>query len=89
MQAAAGADRRITLAFRLATSRTPTPAELRVLREGLEYQLARYREDRDAAAKLLGVGESPRDTSLPESELAAYTAMAGLLLNLDETVTKE
>jgi len=82
-------DERITLAFRLATSRRPSAAELRVLREGLEYQRERYCDDPDAALKLLSVGESPRDVSLPASELAAYTTLAGLILNLDETVTKQ
>ena len=36
-----------------------------------------------------GQGESPRDPALDASELAAYSAVAGLILNLDEVVTKE
>jgi hypothetical protein len=80
---------RLTLAFRLTTSRTPMAAELQVLVEGLEYQRERYLADASAADKLLAVGESPRDPSFSPSELAAYTAMVGLLLNLDETVTKQ
>ena len=43
----------------------------------------------DAAAKLLTQGESPRLESLDANEFAAYTMVASLLLNLDETVTKE
>jgi hypothetical protein len=37
----------------------------------------------------LSVGESKRDEALEPTEYAAWTMMANLLLNLDETVTKE
>ncbi len=80
---------RLTLAFRLATARPPRPAELRVLVGNFEGHLAQYRADRDAALKLLGAGEAPRDERLDPGELAAYTATANLILNLDEVVTKE
>ncbi|MCC6420640.1 MAG: DUF1553 domain-containing protein, partial [Gemmataceae bacterium] len=80
---------RLTLAFRLATARVPRPAELAVLRGGLADHLARYRADRAAALALLRAGESGRDERLDVAELAAYTAVASLILNLDETITKE
>ena len=38
--------------------------------------------------KLLGVGRLPRDPAIPAAELAAYTAIANLILNLDEVITK-
>ena len=44
---------------------------------------------RPAALALVQTGESPRNEKLDVSELAAYTAVAGLILNLDETITKE
>ena len=37
---------------------------------------------------LLKVGESKRDATLDVSELAAWTIVANLILNLDETITK-
>jgi len=37
----------------------------------------------------VSVGESPLNEQLNVSELAAYTTVASLILNLDETVTKE
>ena len=43
---------------------------------------------RQAALKLLSVGESPRDEKLDAAELAAWTMVASVILNLDETVTK-
>jgi hypothetical protein len=39
--------------------------------------------------RLLRHGESRLDDRLDPAELAAYTATAGVILNLDETITKE
>jgi hypothetical protein len=35
------------------------------------------------------MGESPRDPTLDVKELAAYTSIASLILNLDNTISKE
>ena len=45
--------------------------------------------DKDAALKLLEIGESGYDRNLDVSELAGWTIVASILLNLDETITKE
>ncbi len=75
--------------FRLVTGRQPQAIELRILSGGLQEHLATYRDDPKSALKLVSLGESPRNKALNVPELAAYTAIAGLLLNLDEAVTKE
>jgi hypothetical protein len=80
---------RLTFAFRVATARRPRPAELRILSESFARHRDLYQTDRPAAAAFLNQGESPRDPALDTSELAAYSAVAGLILNLDEVVTKE
>jgi mono/diheme cytochrome c family protein len=80
---------RLAAAFRQATSRRPRPEELRILVDGFSDQLTRFRRDPSAARVLLTAGESQRDPKLDPVELAAYTAMAQLILNLDETLTKE
>ncbi len=80
---------RLTLAFRLATGRFPRPGELTILGQDFQAHLARFRDDPDAARALLAVGESPRDTALDPAEHAAYTAVANLILSLDETITKD
>src|SRR5262249_18245378 len=82
------ADERIAFAFRLATARKATAKEVAVLRKIFDRQIAVYRSDRDAATKLLSVGESPRNEKLDLAELAAWTTVASVILNLDETVTK-
>jgi len=80
---------RLTLAFRLLTARKPKDLELQVLVGSFRHHLDAYRKDGKAALKLVSVGESPRDAKLDVAELAAYAAVAGLFLNLDETITKE
>ena len=82
-------EERIAYAFRLATARPPKPAESQVLRDTLDRFLGSYRANPPAAVKFLSQGEHPRDETLDPSELAAYTSVASLILNLDETITKE
>jgi hypothetical protein len=80
---------RITYAFRLASSRRPTSPELKILVDGFEHYLSEFRRDQQAAKKLISTGESPLKQELDAAELAAYTAVGSLILNLDEVVTKE
>ena len=80
---------RISFAFRGATARLPSAKETQLLRNLFRLQLGRYRGDKKAALDLLGVGESKWDTKLDASELAAWTMVASVILNLDETITKE
>jgi hypothetical protein len=80
---------RLTYAFRLATARRPSGKEISVLRSLLEGRLKVFKQDRQAALKLLSVGESPRNKKLDVAELAAYTTVASVIYNLDETITKQ
>jgi hypothetical protein len=82
------ADARLTFAFRAATGRTPSPAELSTLRNSLTKYSARFGQSPDAAEEFVSHGQSARDESLNIVELAAHTAIASLLLNMDETVSK-
>jgi hypothetical protein len=88
MAGGATPEERASLAFRLATSRQPAADELAVLVEFYTESLARFQADRDAAAKLLAYGDAPRKTDLDAAEHAAWTMVANLILNLDETITK-
>jgi hypothetical protein len=80
---------RIVLAFRYATGRRPRAEELQILRANLQHHRLRYKRDPQAAAKLVAAGQYPRDPCLEVGELAAHTAVASLILNLDEVITKE
>ncbi len=80
---------RLTFAFRQATARKPTPAELSVLRNVYIQHLASYRKDVKAAEALLSIGAATADAKLNKAELAAWTMVVSAILNLDETITKE
>jgi hypothetical protein len=80
---------RLTYGFRWTTGRKPSPSELEVLVALFQEQHTHYQTKADEAVKLLSIGESKRDESLNPSEYAAMTMMGNLLLNLDETLTKE
>jgi uncharacterized protein DUF1553 len=80
---------RIRFAYRLAMARPPTAAETKVLLRVLDQERSTFQKDHDAALKLLSVGESKRDEKLDATVLAAWTTVASMILNLDETITKE
>lgn len=82
-------EQRIRYAYRWVLGRAPTVAEMRVLLDGLQKRLARYQSDEEAALRLVSIGEYIRDEQLNVAELAAYTLTASVILNLDETITKE
>ena len=81
-------DQRITFAFREILARNPQPDELAIVAAELANHLERYRQDTDAATKLITHGESKPPADMNGSELAAYTLIANMLLNLDETLTR-
>ena len=80
---------RIEYAYKLALARAPKRVEWPVLLKTLDHYAARYRDDPKAALGVIGQGESIRDRKLETAELAAYAAIAGVILNLDELITKE
>jgi hypothetical protein len=80
---------RAAYAFRLATARLPEPDEIDVLLRTYEAQLGVYTADPKAALALLSVGESKRNEALDPSQQAAWTVVSNMILNLDETITKE
>ncbi len=82
-------EQRVSYAYRLATAHRPWPDTQAVLVDGFHHHLDRYQADRTAALQLVSVGERPRDETLDIAELASYTMVANLILNLDRTITKE
>ena len=89
MKHGANDEARLDFAFRLCTARPPSAAEKQVLASSLARLRERYTADPEAAKKLIATGESKPDPALPAPELAAFTALGSLLLNLDETLTRE
>ena len=58
------------------------------LETSLHQMQQHYASDPKAAHSLVEIGEMKRDASIPEPELAAWTMVASVMLNLDETINK-
>lgn len=86
-EAVGDARARAAYGFRLCTSRAPQPQEIDQLTKLYEQQSARLKSDRAAVSKLLG--DLKTDDEERNTELAAWAVVSNVLLNLDETVTKE
>ena len=79
---------RLDLAFRLALARPPSKEEIGVLQNLLEKEHAIYAENEKDALAFLKTGEKPTDATLDPAELAAWTSIARVILNLHETITR-
>jgi hypothetical protein len=73
--------------FRLCVSRKPSDAELQALVALYEETREKYERDPGAAERLALVLR-PAKATLDPAELAAWTVIANVLLNLDETINK-
>jgi hypothetical protein len=83
------ASSRLQYGFRLVTGRAPSPHELELLQGNLQFHRDYFAGKPDEMAEYLKQGDSPPDPALNKRDLAAYAAVGSLLLNLDETITKE
>ncbi|MDA1222257.1 MAG: DUF1553 domain-containing protein [Planctomycetota bacterium] len=79
---------RIERAFRAVVVRAPAADEVEVLAEILAEHRAEYRSDEAAARELLGIGLAATPESGTPAELAAWTSVARVLLNLHEGITR-
>ena len=87
--AAAGADAaRIDWLFRTVLARKPEPPEAALVSRALAGHRARYAADVEAAMKTVSHGESKPKADIPPAELAAWTLVGNMLLNLDEALTR-
>ncbi|MBX3177918.1 MAG: DUF1549 domain-containing protein [Candidatus Hydrogenedentes bacterium] len=87
-----GGDRaadRVRHGFRLALAADPEAEKREILIGGLSDYQTHFAARPEEAQALLGVGASDYDTNIPEAELAAYTALASVMLNLDQFVNRE
>lgn len=82
-------DARLVLAGRRILSRAPSEEELSIWKRSLGRSRERFTADPASATAFLSNGDSARDESLPAVEHAALANVCLLLLNLDETLTKE
>jgi len=80
---------RLTWAWRRALQRRPDAQELGTLRKVLTERRAAYRADPAAAKELLKVGLTPPPAQADPAELAAWTHVTRVILNLHETLTRD
>ena len=88
-EAKGGTTERITWAFQTALQRNPAPAELATLRGVYEKHLASYKADPAAADAYLKTGFAPVPDGSDKPELAAWSHIARILINLHETITRQ
>lgn len=86
LSAANNDDERLAHAFRLALSRSPLPQEKQRLRELLNAEMTALRKAPEEANQIVGP-KPPANSDLVQ--LAGWTTVARVILNLDETITRE
>lgn len=79
---------RLSHGFRLLTSRGPTQEELGLLEDLLQQELQVFRQDPGKARTYLQVGEYRASPALDPSALAAYAAVANVIMNTDEAFSR-
>ena len=79
---------RVDFAYRVVLSRSPLPAEVSLLEAFYLKGLVKYRKTPAEASAAVGFGDSPVPKGLDIPELAAWTLVANLILNLDESIVR-
>ncbi len=87
-KAPADDNKRIHWAWRQVLGRDASPTEANVLTMLLKKHRKEYAADAKAAEAILTVGISPRPKNIDVAELAAWTSVSRVLLNLNETITR-
>jgi mono/diheme cytochrome c family protein len=82
-------DQRLRYGFRLTTGRQPGAKEIKRLTSAYARYYEAFQHNSASAQALLTVGELRADAKLDKAKLAAYATIASILLNLDETITKQ
>ena len=79
---------RLEFLYRTVLSRKPDPEEIRIVTAALTTQVKLFAAEGDAASKAIHVGESEPKKVAADLATAAWTMIANLILNLDETVVR-
>jgi hypothetical protein len=78
----------VAYAFRLCVARSPRPEETKRLVGLYEQEFDQYKQDPAAARKMANSDLGQPLEGVSVERLAAWTVVANVLLNLDETITK-
>jgi hypothetical protein len=88
VKAKTGADERIDFIAERLLARRLRPEELAIVQASAQKFSEHYAQQAEEATKLITVGESKPDSSIPPAELATWTMVANQLMNLDELLNK-
>ena len=77
---------RISTAFKMLTSKTPTAEELSVLKQTYNDQFVEFADHPNDAEKLLQIGDAPWNQALNPQELAATTLLVNTIMNYDAAI---
>ena len=80
---------RLASAFEWATSRKPGSEELTILNSRLSDLRTEFANNKEEAQKITSIGEYRVNQELDMVDYAAYSILSSLLLNLDETITRQ
>ena len=75
---------RVTLAFRMCLCRVPSDKELAVLTKLYDDSKAKFAKDAKKATELATIPIGPLPKGADAADLAAWTTVTNVLLNLDE-----
>jgi hypothetical protein len=82
-------EKKVNYAFRIATARPPSDAERAVLLNAVERLKKQYSADTEGAKKLTTLGDKERAKEVDQTELAAWSSVVQMIMNLDETISQE
>lgn len=80
--------KRIEFIFQTVLSRLPADDEREIVTSFLSKQLEKYKQAPAEAKKAIGFGEKKADPTLDEVELASWSLVANLVLNMDEALVR-
>jgi hypothetical protein len=89
LEGGSSSNQRLEYGYSLVLARQPSARQKQVLMRVLGELESKYRADPRAASDFIHQGASGIRPGVAPEELAAWTGVAGLMLNLDETITKE
>jgi hypothetical protein len=81
-------DARVDLIYQRALCRRPKQSERQSLEQFLAGQRSYFKESPEDAKKLVHTGIAPVPSGMDEAELAEWTSVCRVVLNLHETITK-
>lgn len=81
--------KRFQFAFQVATSRMPSTEEIDILHNRLASLREIYSKNIRAAKEITSIGEYRINPELNLTDHASYSVLSSLLLNLDETITRQ